>query len=144
MDERTTINVKSVDLTAWNLARRHAAQRGLAMGEWLSNAIRTQAAIEAGDAVLPPGGPSLEALQAALAALAPVLPSVGELPSARLLADTYARKVLGLPAPSTRRWLGKTRPEIGQSLGNPGLLELEHEKIAAPDVPETAAEGHAA
>jgi hypothetical protein len=90
MAERTTINVKSVDLAAWDLARRHAAQRGQAMGEWLSNAIRTQAAIEAGDAVLPPGGPSLEALQAALAALAPVLPSVGELPSARLLADTYA------------------------------------------------------
>ena len=52
---RAPWTIKNMDVETRQLITRCAAKRGVPVAEWVANAARNQARIEAGDAVFPPG-----------------------------------------------------------------------------------------
>lgn len=52
--EKTTVNVKGVEVEAWNKARQAALKRAEPMGEWLSRAVVRQAEMERMDMIVQP------------------------------------------------------------------------------------------
>jgi hypothetical protein len=126
-DERTVINVKSVRVEAWNMARKAATQRGVSMGEWLSLAIVTQVRVQEGDAVQPPDySATMAKLTEAVQTLGPALGSMETLTrdarsSISQLLDTYARAALGV-LPRRRR--GKADSQSTLEIGQSKLIEL--------------------
>lgn len=61
MDDKTTINVKAVNLKSWEAAKRAASRSGETLGQWVSRACDQLAEREAGERIYPPlipqGGP---------------------------------------------------------------------------------------
>ena len=115
--------IKAMPVSTREKAVRYARMRGETMAEWVSRAVDTQASIEDGDRVLPPGepeqttqvaGPDLHALAAALQTMqeARAMAEAAGLPVPRSLARAAfalvrqsARKARGLPPLAPRRRL---------------------------------------
>jgi hypothetical protein len=145
-DERTTVNVKGVSVSAWTKGKAAADLAGETMGAWLSRTI--ERAVSRGDgrvefpdlpaahpvAFTPPNGRPGPDAGAALDRLAPVLAGMnGKLnrqaaASVSRLIDSFARDAQGLPPrPAPKRKasgkaiadFGLTVPRIGTNGTHP-------------------------
>lgn len=132
-DGKTTINVKSVSVAAWERAKSSALKQGETMGAWVSRALNQLADDEAGPREFPPSpaNPSPREVKpdssgasvsmadvavlmqgiAAVAAATGQPPAKADLRRAYGLADELVRDARGIPRKP--RIVGKA---IGQSL----------------------------
>lgn len=140
-DEKTTINVKSVSVAAWDRAKKAATKQGEAMGEWLSRAINQLADIEAGPREFPPANPPVNQIsetgnpvrfalspaelsdlmhaQAALTTATGKLPAKADTGRAHALAAEMVRAAIGMPPKPLR--IGKAPAKKINKMGNPAL-----------------------
>jgi hypothetical protein len=119
--DRSNWTIKNVEVEVRKLALAQATKQGLAMHEWLARAVRSQARLEAGYAVIPPerppwpGQPSppgrptiipaeLSDLMRAAAELAQAsgVPPKGAAKQCYALMTEWAREARGLPPPKKR------------------------------------------
>lgn len=120
--------IKSMPIGTREKAVRYAKMRGETMAEWMARAVDTQASIEDGDRVLPPGEPeqthhsrpmsgvNLETVAVVLQAMAAAQAS--GLP----VSKTAVRETVGLIREQMRAARGlpvsQTRPRIGQTISH--------------------------
>ena len=159
MAERTTINVKGVEVTQWNRAKVCAQRSAESMGEWLSRAVRQLAdaeasgprelaPVQAGEAGLAaeaiPGNPPSTSMSAGeLAGLMQgmatvttatgIAPARADLRRAYGLADAMVRQAGGLPPRPTRA--GKAGGQSSLKIGQSVMPALAVEPEPAPPVP---------
>jgi len=129
-DDKTIINVKGVPKTAWEAARRYAAQSGDSMGTWLAGAINCRIDYEEGR-VKPPannghddGNPPLteDQLSARMLALAAMQHSAAAMKQAggrAIGSRTIARRFADIDDDRlgrSRTISGKATGRIGQEL----------------------------
>ena len=141
LDERTTINVKSISVSAWERAKNAAKRQDESMGSWLSRASEHLANLEDGPRELPPlasanpppemGNPTpapVEGLgvlmqgMAALAAATGTAPAKADTRRLYALVDDQVRQARGLPPRPVRRRQGGLAG--GQSLLENGKATL--------------------
>jgi hypothetical protein len=139
-EERTTINVKSVSVSAWERAKKAAAKQDDPMGVWLSRAAHHLADMEAGPREFPPAPPppsasgpepaerklsatelaALMQASAAFSAATGVKPAVRDAQRLHATLDAMVREGTGQPPRTVRP--PRNAPLIGKAEGQ-SLLE---------------------
>lgn len=127
---KAPMTIKAVPVEVRQTMLRCANARGESMAEWLTRAVSAQAAVEANDAVYPPGNPVVPAGQTD--------PAPVDLTGTATAMDALARMAaagLDVPKSTTRQACALLRQQMRQARGLPPLTSRRGGKTIGQTVP---------